>query len=143
MLLALCMVLSFMPTLAFADNGESAKEFSLDDGFITIKVAEESNFAVVSVDGEDTKEFGEVVITQSSATTTNHLEIFNENSNYTLKVVLRNVNIDVEDYTAVLVNGYDNVVIELDGNNTLKSGAGYAGIEMWRLLKNTPWVPSP
>lgn len=131
--LALCMLLCFMPAGAFADGGELGETFYLDDGVITIVVAEESTFAVVEVDGAATQVYGTVVITQRSATTTNCLEIDVRESSYTLNVVLEGVNIVMEDFVddpPVTVKGVGDTVITLVGKNYVKSGTGIcAGIQ--------------
>ncbi len=125
--LALCMLLCFMPAGAFADGGELGETFYLDDGVITIVVIEEFTSAVVNVGGETTEVYGTVVITQRSATTTNHLEIEVRESSYTLNVVLEGVNIVTEDYVEdppVTVEGVGDTVITLVGKNYVKSGTG-------------------
>ena len=68
------------------------------------------------------------VITGSS--TENTLTI-NAEKDQTANVTLSDVNIDVssEGKAAVSTNGEGNVSIELNGDNTLKSGKGHAGLE--------------
>ena len=68
------------------------------------------------------------VITGSS---TENTVTINAEKDQTANVTLSDVNIDVsnEGKAAVSTNGEGNVSIELDGENTLKSGKGHAGLE--------------
>ena len=132
-LLALTMVLSFMPTLAFADDGESEETFYLDNGSITIEAKSDGKQYVTQVNGvADEEQTGKIVITQSStAATTNTITIKAAESR-TAYVTLSGVNIDVSSqYGSVAVStaGKGNVVVELNGTNTVKSGRNRAGLE--------------
>ena len=125
-LLALTMVLSFMPTLAFADDGESEETFYLDNGSITIEAKSDGKQYVTQVNGvADEEQTGKIVITQSStAATTNTITIKAAESR-TAYVTLSGVNIDASsqnDSVAVSTAGKGNVVVELNGTNTVKSG---------------------
>ena len=68
------------------------------------------------------------VITGSSD---EHFVTINAEKDQTANVTLSGVNIDTstEDKAAVSTNGEGNVSIELNGDNTLKSGKGHAGLE--------------
>ena len=132
-LLALTMVLSFMPTSAFADDGESEETFYLDNGSITIEAKSDGKQYVTQVNGvTDEKQTGKIVITQSStAATTNTITIKAAESR-TAYVTLSGVNIVTENNLSappVTVKGAGDTVITLVGENYVKSAGEAAGIQ--------------
>ena len=123
-----------MPVSAFADT------WYVDDGDITVNATDSGQ--TVS-QGETTTPDDAPVITQrdSSTPTTNTVTI-NAAENATANVTLDGVNIDTRGThkAAVEIQGEGDVVIELDGSNTVQSGWLRAGVE-----KNTrdPWGTNP
>ena len=123
-----------MPVSAFADT------WYVDDGNITVNAT--GSGQTVS-QGETTTPDDAPVITQrdSSTPTTNTVTI-NAEENATANVTLDGVNIDTRGThkAAVEIQGEGDVVIELDGSNTVQSGWERAGVE-----KNTrdPWGTNP
>ena len=123
-----------MPVSAFADT------WYVDDGNITVNATGSSQ--TVS-QGETTTPDDAPVITQrdSSTPTTNTVTI-NAAENAEANVTLSGVNIDTRGThkAAVEIQGEGDVVIELDGSNTVQSGWERAGVE-----KNTsdPWGTNP
>ena len=123
-----------MPVSAFADT------WYVDDGNITVNATDSGQ--TVS-QGETTTPDDAPVITQrdSSTPTTNTVTVKAE-ENATANVTLDGVNIDTRGThkAAVEIQGEGDVVIELDGSNTVQSGLERAGVE-----KNTrdPWGTNP
>ena len=123
-----------MPVSAFADT------WYVDDGNITVNATDSGQ--TVS-QGETTTPDDAPVITQrdSSTPTTNTVTI-NAAENAEANVTLSGVNIDTRGThkAAVEIQGEGDVVIELDGSNTVQSGLERAGVE-----KNTrdPWGTNP
>ena len=123
-----------MPVSAFADT------WYVDDGNITVNATDSGQ--TVS-QGETTTPDDAPVITQrdSSTPTTNTVTI-NAAENAEANVTLSGVNIDTRgtDKAAVEIQGEGDVVIELDGSNTVQSDWNRAGVE-----KNTrdPWGTNP
>ena len=123
-----------MPVSAFADT------WYVDDGNITVNATDSGQ--TVS-QGETTTPDDAPVITQrdSSTPTTNTVTVKAE-ENATANVTLDGVNIDTRGThkAAVEIQGEGDVVIELDGSNTVQSGWERAGVE-----KNTrdPWGTNP
>ena len=123
-----------MPVSAFADT------WYVDDGNITVNATDSGQ--TVS-QGETTTPDDAPVITQrdSSTPTTNTVTVKAE-ENATANVTLDGVNIDTRGThkAAVEIQGEGDVVIELDGSNTVQSGWDRAGVE-----KNTrdPWGTNP
>ena len=123
-----------MPVSAFADT------WYVDDGNITVNATDSGQ--TVS-QGETTTPDDAPVITQrdSSTPTTNTVTI-NAAENAEANVTLSGVNIDTRGThkAAVEIQGEGDVVIELDGSNTVQSGGERAGVE-----KNTsdPWGTNP
>ena len=118
-LLAL-LLLASMPVSALA------AEWDISKGDITVNAG--SGGQTVTQGGGAAVEDSAPVITGSS--TENTLTI-NAEKDQTANVTLSDVNIDVssEGKAAVTTTGEGNVSIELNGDNTLKSGKGHAGLE--------------
>ena len=123
-----------MPVSAFADT------WYVDDGNITVNATDSGQ--TVS-QGETTTPDDAPVITQrdSSTPTTNTVTV-KAVENATANVTLDGVNIDTRGThkAAVEIQGEGDVVIELDGSNTVQSDWNRAGVE-----KNTrdPWGTNP
>ena len=123
-----------MPVSAFADT------WYVDDGNITVNATDSGQ--TVS-QGETTTPDNAPVITQhdSSTPTANTVTVKAE-ENATANVTLDGVNIDTRGThkPAVEIQGEGDVVIELDGSNTVQSDWNRAGVE-----KNTrdPWGTNP
>ena len=103
-----------------------AAEWDIGNGDITVNAG--SGGQTVTQGGGAAVEDSAPVITGSS--TENTLTI-NAEKDQTTSVTLSGVNIDVSSAVkaAVSTNGEGNVSIELDGENTLKSGEKHAGLE--------------
>ena len=103
-----------------------AAEWDIGNGDITVNAG--SGGQTVTQGGGAAVEDSAPVITGTSKENT--LTI-NAESGQTANVTLSDVNIDVssEGKAAVTTTGEGNVSIELNGDNTLKSGKGHAGLE--------------
>ena len=123
-MMALLLVAS-LPVSAFADN------WYLEAGDITV-AASESGQAVFQGGLPIGIPDSAPVITQSdSSTPTSHTVTITTMGNATANVTLQDVNIDTSSTgkAAVEITGDGNVIIELDGNNTVQSGQHHAGVE--------------
>ena len=108
------------------------KELKLDEGDITIERNADGTYSVTI--NQQTTPYGSdtsftVTQSDSSAATGNTLTI--KAAGQTAKVTLSGVNIDVSTLpkAAVSTDGGGDVIIELKGKNTVKSGKGHAGVE--------------
>lgn len=111
-----------MPLTAFAGT------YDVATGSVTVNASESGQ--TVTHGNNDAVNDSAPVITQSTETTANTVTI-HADAWATANVTLSGVNIDTSgtDQAAVEVTGNGNVVIELDGNNTVKSGEKHAGVE--------------
>ena len=150
---ALMTMVSSIATAAFADTYDLTKgsvEIVAKDGIQSITQRDDTGAFVKDEKGENidnrqddditlttkNKDTGETTTTGETATTgeikTTHnaITIDAEKGN-TAKVTLDNVNIDVygSSKAALTVTGDGNTEIELNGDNTLISGRGHAGLE--------------
>lgn len=102
------------------ENGKNIDHRPDDDITLTTK----------NKDTGETETTGETATTGETKTTHNAITIDAEKGN-TAKVTLDNVNIDVygSSKAALTVTGDGNTEIELNGDNTLISGRGHAGLE--------------
>ena len=118
---------------AFADT------WYIDDGDISISAGENGNKVT---QGSTTKEndTDTVITSRDSSTASSNTVTINADEGKTVNVTLDNVTINVDEgyehgydpnayKTAVSVTGSGNTNIELNGNNTLTSGYGHAGLE--------------
>ena len=146
---ALVAMVSSIATAAFADTYDVTKgsEDILDEGgkqYITQRKDESKSTYVTDDKGEikkrpddditlttKDKDTGETATTGETETTSNTVTITAEEKGDTAKVTLDNVNIDVygSSKAALTVTGDGNTEIELNGDNTLISGSGHAGLE--------------
>ena len=118
---------------AFADT------WYIDDGNISISAGENGN--KVTQGGKTKENDTDTVITnRDSSTASSNTVTIDADEGKTVNVTLDNVTINVDEgykygydpnayKTAVSVTGSGNTNIELNGNNTLTSGYGHAGLE--------------
>lgn len=116
-----------------------AQDWYIEDGDISISAGETGNKVT---QGSTTKEndTDTVIKSKDSSTASSNTVTIHADEGKTVNVTLDNVTINVDegykyDYepnaykTAVSVTGSGNTNIELNGNNTLTSGYGHAGLE--------------
>ena len=111
----------------------------IENGDISISAGESGND--VTQNGETTKNDTDTVITnRDTSTASSNTVTIDADEGKTVNVTLDNVTINVDEgyehgydpnayKTAVSVTGSGNTNIELNGNNTLTSGSGHAGLE--------------
>ena len=109
-----------------------AEEVTLDEGDITIERNADGTYSVtknqeITHHGSDAS----FTVTQTNNTATSNTITIKAAAGQTAKVTLSGVNIDVSTLpkAAVSTDGGGDVIIELDGENTLKSGNYRAGLE--------------
>lgn len=113
-----------------------AQDWFIENGDITISAGESGNNVT---QGSTTKENDTDTVIKSNGSSSNTVTIHAEEGK-TVNVTLDNVTINVDEgyqhgydpnayKTAVSVTGSGNTNIELNGNNTLTSGYGHAGLE--------------
>ena len=134
-MIALLLVCS-LPVSAFA------AEYDLAEGSVTV-IATESGQTVTHGSNAAVPDDAPVIIqSNSSETPTANTVTVKAEENATANVTLDGVNIDTRgtDKAAVEIQGEGDVVIELDGSNTVQSDWNRAGVE-----KNTrdPWGTNP
>ena len=138
---ALMAMVSSIATAAFAAEYNVTKgsvEIEAKDGIQSITQRDDTGAFVTDKDGAiDHRPDSDIVLTTKNKatgeteTTSNTVTITAENKGDTAKVTLDNVNIDVygSSKAALTVTGDGNTEIELNGDNTLISGRGHAGLE--------------
>ena len=107
-----------------------AQDWFIEDGDISISAGESGND--VTQNGKTTKNDTDTVIkSNGSSTASSHTVTIHADEGETANVTLDNVNIDTSKTgkAAVSVTGKGDTNIELNGNNTLTSGSGHAGLE--------------
>ena len=109
------------------DNNLCVKD---DKGEIRNRLDDDITLTTKNEPTDETETTGETATTGEIKTTHNAITIDAEKGN-TAKVTLDNVNIDVygSSKAALTVTGDGNTEIELNGDNTLISGRGHAGLE--------------
>ncbi len=114
----------YLPAMALAEP------YDLNTGSITVNSDESGNRTVSQDNGvQDHQEEYETVITSNNQEISNTITINSSGSgDNAAQVTLSNVNINAAG-AAVSTSGSGNVVIELDGTNTIQSGRDYAGLE--------------
>ena len=111
-----------------------AETYDLAQGSITVEAKADGNQYVSQTGGvQQEQQTTDTVINQTDSdttSTTNTITIQAE-KNQTAQVTISDVNIDVssEGKAAISTGGDGNVTIELDGDNTAKSGMDHAGVE--------------
>ena len=141
---ALMAMVSSIATAAFAAEYNVAKgsvDILAEGGkqYITQWADKDNNLCVKDGEGKDIRdrEDSNIILTTKNKdtgeteTTSNTVTITAEEKGDTAKVTLDNVNIDVygSSKAALTVTGDGNTEIELNGDNTLISGRGHAGLE--------------
>ena len=123
--------------------GALAEEYDLVNGSITVEAKEDGQYVSQVGVADNVKQTTDTVIKQTDSDTTSTTntitikatgEVTNEDGTkekVTAEVTISDVNIDVskEGKAAISSEGDGNVTIELDGDNTAKSGEDHAGVE--------------
>ena len=110
------------------DNNLCVKD---DKGEIRNRLDDDITLTTKNEATDETKPTDETETTDKTKPTSNTVTITAEKEGDTAKVTLDNVNIDVygSSKAALTVTGDGNTEIELNGDNTLISGRGHAGLE--------------
>lgn len=105
-----------------------AETWFIEDGDISISAGTNGNNVT---QGSTTKEndTDTVITNRDSSTASSNTVTIEAGEGKTVDVTLKNVNIDASSGAAVSVTGKGDTNIELNGNNTLTSSSGYAGLE--------------
>ena len=111
-----------------------AETYDLSQGSITVEAKADGSQYVSQTGGvQQEQQTTETVIhqTDSSTTSTANTITIQAEKNQTAQVTISDVNINVrsEGKAAISTGGDGNVTIELDGDNTAKSGTYHAGVE--------------
>ena len=111
-----------------------AETYDLAQGSITVEAKADGNRYVSQMGGvQQDQQTTETVIhqTDSNTTSTTNTITIQAEKNQTAQVTISDVNIDVssEGKAAISTGGDGSVTIELDGDNTAKSGMYHAGVE--------------
>ena len=111
-----------------------AETYDLAQGSITVEAKADGNRYVSQTGGvQQEQQTTETVINQTGSDTasTNNTITIQAEEKQTAQVTISDVNIDVssEDKAAISTGGDGSVTIELDGDNTAKSGNDHAGVE--------------
>lgn len=104
-----------------------AETWFIEDGDISISAGESGNHVEQGEKKQD--ETTETIITNRKSTASSNTVTIEAGEGKTVDVTLKNVNIDASSGAAVSVTGKGDTNIELNGNNTLTSSSGYAGLE--------------
>ena len=122
-MMALLLVCS-LPVSAFADP------WYLENGDITVS-ATESGQTVSQGTQVNVPDSAPVITQYNSETSTTNTVTITAGENATANVTIQDVNIDARSTgeAAIQTTGNGNVTIELDGENTVHSGASHAGVE--------------
>ena len=111
-----------------------AETYDLAQGSITVEAKADGNQYVSQAGGvQQEQQTTETIINQTGSDTasTNNTITIQAEKNQTAQVTISDVNIDVssEGKAAISTGGDGNVTVELDGDNTAKSGFYRAGVE--------------
>ena len=103
----------------------------IEDGDISISAGESGNKVVQNGEEKAANDTDTVIKSNYPSTASEHTVTINAEEGKTVNVTLDNVNIDTSKTgkAAVSVTGKGDTNIELNGNNTLTSGSGHAGLE--------------
>lgn len=104
-----------------------AETWFIEDGDISISAGTSGNHVEQGEKKQD--ETTETIITNRESTASSNTVTIEAGEGKTVDVTLKNVNIDASSGAAVSVTGKGDTNIELNGNNTLTSGSGHAGLE--------------
>ena len=113
--------------------GALAEEYDLVNGSITVEAKEDGQYVSQVGVADNVKQTTETVIKQTDSDTksTENTITIKAEKDQTAEVTISDVNIDVSNdgKAAISAEGDGNVIIELDGSNTVKSGEDHAGVE--------------
>ena len=103
----------------------------IEDGDIEISAGTSGNKVVQNGEEKASNDTDTIIKSDKPSTASEHTVTINAEEGKTVNVTLDNVNINTSktDEAAVSVTGSGNTNIELNGNNTLTSGSGHAGLE--------------
>ncbi len=129
-LFAITMALLLAVTIPLAVLAET---YDLAQGSITVEAKADGQYVSQEGGVQNEKQTTDTVIEQDkteSETTSNTITI-NAEKNTTAEVTISDVDIDVSGNSeaAISTGGEGNVTVELEGENTLKSGSEHAGLE--------------
>ena len=101
----------------------------IDDGDISISAGTSGNKVTQNGEEKASNDTDTVITNHDSSTASSNTVTIEAGEGKTVDVTLKNVNIDASSGAAVSVTGKGDTNIELNGNNTLTSGSGHAGLE--------------
>ncbi len=101
----------------------------IDDGDISISAGTSGNKVTQNGEEKASNDTDTVITNHDSSTASSNTVTIEAGEGKTVDVTLENVNIDASSGAAVSVTGKGDTNIELNGNNTLTSSSGYAGLE--------------
>ena len=101
----------------------------IDDGDISISAGTSGNKVTQNGEEKASNDTDTVITNHDSSTASSNTVTIEAGEGKTVDVTLDNVNIDASSGAAVSVTGKGDTNIELNGNNTLTSGSGHAGLE--------------
>lgn len=117
-----------------------AQDWYIEDGDISISAGTSGNKVTQNGEEKASNDTDTVITSKDPSTASSHTVTIEAGEGKTVNVTLDNVTINVDEgskygyepdayKTAVSVTGSGNTNIELNGNNTLTSGYGHAGLE--------------
>ena len=117
-----------------------AQDWYIEDGDISISAGTSGNKVTQNGEEKASNDTDTVITSKDPSTASSHTVTIDAGEGKTVNVTLDNVTINVDEgskygyepdayKTAVSVTGSGNTNIELNGNNTLTSGYGHAGLE--------------
>lgn len=117
-----------------------AQDWYIEDGDISISAGTSGNKVTQNGEEKASNDTDTVITSKDPSTASSHTVTIHADEGKTVDVTLDNVTINVDEgtkyaydpnayKTAVSVTGSGNTNIELNGNNTLTSGYGHAGLE--------------
>lgn len=121
---------TFLAMVSSCATAAFAGTYYMEDGSISIVAKTDGNYITQGTTINDQKDAGETVITNhDSETASKNTVTIKAEEDCTANVTLDNVNIDASDTGKAAIHTEGNVTLELDGDNTLTSGTGHAGLE--------------
>ena len=123
---------TFLAMVASCTVPAFAGTYYLENGDITVNAKEDGNY-ISQGEMTNCKDEGETIITdhvdENDTSAVSNTVTIKANEGQKANVTLDNVNIDASETGKAAITVSGNSTIELDGNNTLKSGANHAGLE--------------
>ena len=101
----------------------------IENGDIEISAGTSGNKVVQNGEEKASNDTDTIIKSDKPSTASEHTVTIEAGEGKTVDVTLENVNIDASSGAAVSVTGKGDTNIELNGNNTLTSSSGYAGLE--------------